>query len=391
VTDETDTDTIDDALVYDEAYHPTFASKQPVFELAPDDGTRPIRRRAPPESLVGAVLDRRFQIVEQIGEGGMGLVYRGVQLSIARPVAIKLIRRHLTHDRMTAKRFLREARILTTFSHPNIVNILELGQTDDGRLYLVMELVQGSTLDHELAHTGRFDAHRTCAVAMQLCDALAIAHAHDIVHRDLKPANIMLGTDLAQRDVVKVLDFGVAKPLAPSRRGSMTGLTAAGTVMGTPLYMSPEAASGEPVDPRSDLYSLGCIMHELLTGSAPFADPAVHVVIARQLGDPPPPLPRDVPPRLARLIAALLEKSPEQRPACAARVHAELRACLQPEPPQLDPLDDELPTTPRSPPRAEHRTPTWIEPVRRPPLPWLAASAAATVLLALLLAVAPHC
>jgi len=285
--------------------------------------------RTPYESRIGTVLDDRFRIDAQIGEGGMGVVYRATQLSVDRPVAIKVIRDDLGGERAPVRRLLREARLLTTFNHPNIVNVFELGQTPDGAPYLVMEMLRGRTLDAELARTGPFDAQRTCEVAIQLCDALAAAHARGVVHRDLKPQNIMLLDDPAVRDLVKVLDFGIAKSLVAESSATPGDLTEAGAIVGTPRYMAPEALTGERADPLSDLYAVGCIMYELLTGAPPFTDASLSVLLTRQLSERPQPLPVDVPAPLSRVVHALLEKSPERRPATAAGVSAELVAILE--------------------------------------------------------------
>jgi eukaryotic-like serine/threonine-protein kinase len=269
----------------------------------------------------------------------MGLVYRGVQLSVERPVAIKVIRDDLSRDPATAERFLREARLATTLSHPNIVNIFDLGQTETGAVYIVMEMLRGRTLEAELRR-GAFDARRTCDVAIQLCDALAAAHARGIVHRDLKPANVMLLDDPAVRDLVKVLDFGVARSLSAEATRTASRLTLAGELMGTPQYMAPEAIADDIVDGRSDLYALGCVMHEMLAGSPPFDGRAPHVVLARQVADPPPPLPATVPAPIAILIEALLAKTPDERPASAASVRDLLHAYLATFPEEAMTLDE---------------------------------------------------
>jgi len=327
-------DTTDDLIEGDEVFCPRCnATFSPVIDVCPDDGTRLIRWHAGRDVLLGATLDRRFRITSVLGEGGMGRVYAGIQLAVDRPVAIKVIREPLSLDLGASKRFLREARLLTSLGHPNIVEVFDYGQTDTGALYLVTELLRGRTLADELAAVTVFPVRRACEVGIQLADALAAAHGRGIVHRDLKPANIMI-LDAPVPDLVKVLDFGLAKSLTGDDV-TMTTLTQVGAIMGTPLYMAPEALDGG-ADPRTDLYALGCILHELLAGTAPFADPSINVVFARHCVDPPPPLPSTVPAPLAAIVAALLAKSPDQRPASALEVGARLRAYLAPAPTDLD-------------------------------------------------------
>jgi eukaryotic-like serine/threonine-protein kinase len=292
-------------------------------ERTPGESTRLIWRRSDP--LIGAVLDGRFRIVAPLGTGGMGSVYRGVQLSVDRPVAIKVIAEQLSDDRAAAKRFLREAKVLTGFSHPNIVNVFDFGQAETGELYIVMELLRGETLADVLAR-GKLPARLACDIAIQLCDALIAAHGRGVVHRDLKPGNVMIG-DGPLAGLVKVLDFGLAKTLE-SNNVTTSSVTEIGAVLGTPLYMAPEAIGGAGADPRSDLYALGCMLYEMLSGTTPFDDPSVNVVLVRQLGEPPPMLPDDVPIALCELVDELLAKDPDARPPSAIAVRARLDAYL---------------------------------------------------------------
>jgi serine/threonine protein kinase len=252
----------------------------------------------------------------------MGVVYEAVQLSMRRPVAVKVVRQELGRDLTITQRFLREARLLMSIAHPNIVEVYDYGETDSGRLYLVMELLRGNSLDVILAHEGPFPPRRTCSLGIQLCDALTAAHMQGVVHRDLKPANVVLTPGFG--DWLKVLDFGLAKHLGESS----TELTFTGAVVGTPMYMPPEAIRSDAPDPRSDLYALGCILHELLSGAPPFGGESSAIVLARQLDDLPPPLPADVPAELRKLVNRLLAKDPTARPRTAADVRAVLETCL---------------------------------------------------------------
>jgi eukaryotic-like serine/threonine-protein kinase len=328
----------------------------PLCERCPEDRCALRARIVGADRMIGRLLDNRFRVVEVLAQGAMGTVYRGVQLSVKRPVAIKVIRDDLGHDYPTVQRFMREARLLTRIAHPNIVDVFDFGESSDGKLYIVMELLRGQTLDVALSDAGCFTVRRTCEVSLQLCDALVAAHQHGIVHRDLKPANICLLPELG--DWVKVLDFGLAKSFDPRHaRGSGmytmpdslddvidsfsetvesdldadNEITRGAVLLGTPMYMAPEAIYAEAVDPRTDLYSLGCILHEVLTGQPPFYGESSAVVLARQLDDPPPPLPAHVPPTLRQLVTALLAKDPNHRPANALTVRAVLEHCFAAE------------------------------------------------------------
>jgi serine/threonine protein kinase len=270
----------------------------------PEDGTLLVRFEDRADPLVGRVLDERYRIDKKLGEGGMGAVYRGRQLSVDREVAIKVMHPALAADREVAKRFLREARLASSLAAPGIVSVFEFGQTRDGILYLVMELIAGTPLDARIKR-GRFPPSRIVDIALQLCDALEVAHAAGIVHRDLKPANIIL-LDTPTGDVVKVLDFGIAKIAdAPS-------ITSTLGIVGTPTYMAPEQFDGR-ADHRSDLYSLGCVLHELASGAPPFTAPEMSALYVRHLNEPPPPVPHDIPHQLAAAITRLLAKEPADR------------------------------------------------------------------------------
>jgi serine/threonine-protein kinase len=269
------------------------------------------------------LIDGRYRILGEIAEGGMGIVYEGVQLPLDRPIAIKVMRDDLGRDPDHAKRFLREARLLTRVSHPNVVEVLDYGETEDGRLYVVMELLRGRTLAAAIEREGRFSVRRACEIALQISDALVAAHAHGVIHRDLKPSNIVLLSELD--DFVKVLDFGLAKLFVDDAANE---ITYAGVVVGTPLYMAPEAVRCDAAEPRTDLYALGCILHEMLTGAATFAASSSTLILVRQLDDAPAPLPAYVPAPLRLLVERLLAKSPADRPASALEVRDRLEACL---------------------------------------------------------------
>jgi serine/threonine-protein kinase len=292
-------------------------------DRCPDDGTRLVRIKVHTDPLLGRELDGRYTIAEKLGQGGMGSVYRATQHTVGRDVAVKVVNPALISDPDVIKRFLREAKLASKLSHPNAVNVLEFGQTDDGLLYLVMELVTGRTLDQVIKTERTFTPERIVHIGAQVCDALEGAHALQIVHRDLKPANIML---LAQgRDLVKVLDFGLAKSIAPDQ--TSTTMTNAGDILGTPAYMPPELALGQPCDGRADLYSLGCVLFLLGAGRLPFVSDNAHELIAMHGTEAAPPM-MGVPPALAAVIDRMLEKDPARRYQSAADNREALEAAL---------------------------------------------------------------
>ena len=272
--------------------------------------------------MIGRELDARFTLSERLGQGGMGAVYRATQHSVAREVAVKVVHPNLMTDATIIKRFHREARLASRLNHPNAVSVMDFGQTQDGVNYLVMELLEGTTLDAVLERDGRFDARRIIRIGIQICDALEAAHALSIIHRDLKPSNIMLLDSV--RDFVKVLDFGLAKSLESDAASQMTG---SGHIVGTPAYMPPERACGATGDARSDLYSLGCILFLLGSGALPFDATGAQELLLQQVVQRPPPM-TGVPDALAQVIERLLEKEPDLRYQTAAEAREGLEAAL---------------------------------------------------------------
>ena len=384
----------------DEAYCPACNRSYGVNELfCPTDGTRLVKLVAKPDSLIGRIFDNRYEVRSVLGNGGMGTVYRGWQLSVDREVAIKVVSPKFASDRNAVKRFLREARLASRLSQPNVVNVYDFGQAGS-ILYLVMELLRGRTLATELGERGRLDTRRTCVIAAQLCDALDAAHAQGIVHRDLKPSNIVILDHPPGRDLVKVLDFGLAKSLVQDSGSAVTNSDA---LLGTPLYMAPEQIDGGESDQRADLYALGCILYEMLTGSPPFVDSSVSVLLARHLNEAHAPLPARVPTKLRQLVDRLLAKDQKDRVQTASEVRAildhvrdaamtadALATTLDPsEPkPDLEHAATQAPTgalqAPRPNPSGAHPI-SIVEPARRRRprmfvLPALAVSALATVL-----------
>ena len=292
-----------------------------------DHVSRPLLAEQPPGpsgSLVGLKLGE-YDVISQLGAGGMGIVYRGVQPQIGKSVAIKVLKPEIAAGTDSVQALLAEARAVNSIRHPGIVDIFSFGSTPDGRPYVVMELLEGESLDAVLRMMGRFQALEAIDLLEQMLAALDAAHAAGVIHRDLKPANIHLTQLKDGTWRVKILDFGLAKLTAPGE--SSTPQTQANVVRGTPEYMSPEQARAQPVSPRTDLYAIGVIAFELLTGSLPFhADNPVELLMQHISATPPSPtsLESSVPPAFEALILALLSKHPDDRPESALAVRRQL-------------------------------------------------------------------
>ena len=312
-----------------ELYCPACEKMFEARTRCPNDDTELVRLVAPRDPLIGRELDGKFTILEKLGEGGMGAVYRGAQHSVGREVAIKLLHGKALSSPAAIRRFLREAKLASRLSHPNAVGVHEFGQTDDGMFYLVMELVSGRTLDQVIAEDGVLSPERVVRIGAQVCDALEGAHALSIVHRDLKPSNIML---IAHgRDLVKVVDFGLAKSLTTE---SDHTTTVAGALLGTPAFMPPELARGQACDGRADLYSLGCVLYLLGSGKLPFSSSSLHELVVMHSIDRAPAM-DGVPAALARVIERLLEKDPADRYQTAALARDALEAALRTSAPEI--------------------------------------------------------
>jgi serine/threonine protein kinase len=259
------------------------------------------------------IIAGRFRIECEIGTGGMGTVYRATQLGLERPVAVKIIKPEFASDPDVTERFMREARTMARLRHPHAAMIFDAGNLPDGRHFIIMEFVEGHTLAEALSKEGQFTPERAVRIASDICDVLAEAHSLGVVHRDLKPSNIMLN----ERGIC-VLDFGVAKVLATSADVTHThATTGSGVIVGTPRYMSPEQCLGQRIGARSDLYSLGVLLYEMLAGRPPFTDPLASAVLVKQATALPPPLPKlrqDLPRALVIAVHTLLAKRPDDRP-----------------------------------------------------------------------------
>ena len=276
----------------------------------------------------GTVIAGRYELVRLLGEGGMGAVYQARQLSMERMVALKLIHAHIASRPEVAARFHREMQACSRIEHPSTIQVFDYGEAEGGRLFLAMEYLEGRSLAAILKADGPLPPERALHVARQIARALGAAHHEGIAHRDLKPDNVMLLDRYGERDVVKVLDFGIARFFDGDAGGQMTQ---EGALLGTPAYMSPEQALGRAVDHRTDLYSLGVMLYELTVGRLPFqADSLAGYLVAHASEAPPLPsllAPGRVPAPLEALILRLLAKAPDERPASAEALLAELDAC----------------------------------------------------------------
>lgn len=289
------------------------------------------------ESLEGVVVDGRYRILEKLGEGGMGAVYEAEQIALARRVALKVVHPRFAGDGEIRSRFTREATASGQLDgHPHVATALDFGTLEDGSLYLVMQLVKGPSLRDVVDHAP-LKWERAVTLASQVADALSAAHAKGIVHRDLKPDNVALVRREDGREIAKVLDFGIARMVEGADTPAATQttqLTRVGTVMGTPGYMAPEQAVGDQVDARADLYALGAMIFEMVTGILPFDGPDYSSILALQFAEPPR-RPIDVrpesghPSELDDLVVELLSRSPNDRPASAADVRTRLEAMIR--------------------------------------------------------------
>ncbi len=324
-----------------DATGPTSSPRPGMLPRCPEHGLAFIAARdvaaAAGDALLGTTIAGRFTVLARLGSGSMGSVYRARQEAVGRDVALKIVRRDRAYDPETRARFEREARATSALVSPHTVTVFDFGEADDGAWFLAMELLEGETLGQRLKRVQRLPAADAVRVAREALKSLAEAHLLGIVHRDLKPDNLFLvqvpdeGGD-RRGEICKVLDFGIAKLLRDEVRVDQLE-TQAGTVFGTPRFMSPEQAQGIDLDARSDLYSLGVILYQMLAGRPPFVDDDAVVVMARHIKDDPPPFSSAapdarVPPALERVVRRTLAKRPEDRPASAEALIAELGAAL---------------------------------------------------------------
>jgi serine/threonine-protein kinase len=265
----------------------------------------------------GTVIAERYRVLGRLGQGGMGTVYMGEHVTVGRSVAIKVLTHQWSHNEAVAQRFRAEARAASAAGHPNIIEVFDAGTLDDGRLYLVMEFLTGSNLYEEVHRHGPFAVAKACRTMRDVARAVRAAHNVDIIHRDLKPENIMLA-DRGEEESVKVLDFGISA--GASKAPGAGRLTVPGHALGTPQYMAPEQARGEEPTELFDVYAMGVLLYEVLTGVPPFDSDNVVDVLARKTMEPAPSVAerrKDLPTKLVQLVDDCMEISPERRPQSA--------------------------------------------------------------------------
>jgi beta-lactam-binding protein with PASTA domain/tRNA A-37 threonylcarbamoyl transferase component Bud32 len=265
----------------------------------------------------GKLLGNRYEVLEKIGSGGMALVYRAKDIYLNRIVAIKILREQFTSDEEFVKRFRREAQAVASLSHNNIVSIYDVGHDDIGAYYLVMEMVEGRNLKELIREKGPFSTREMVEIATQICDALAHAHEHQIIHRDIKPHNIILTNE----GKAKVTDFGLARAV------STATVTHTGNIMGSVHYFSPEQARGEIADEKSDIYSLGVVLYEMVTGKLPFeGESAISIALSKIQNDPVPP--REINPQIGEVLEKVILKAMAKDPKKRYNSVVELRRNL---------------------------------------------------------------
>jgi hypothetical protein len=285
----------------------------------------PTIRLAKPDPLIGHKIDGKYELIARLGEGGMSMVYRARRVHIGDDVAVKILLGKFVKDDAALTRFRREARAAAMLRHPNVITIHDFGETEDvhAPAYIVMEFIRGTPLRELLRSEIRFSVERGVRLMRGICAGVGSAHRQGVVHRDLKPENILVVApdDDFEVESVRVVDFGLAKLLADA------GATVTGAVVGTPYYMSPEQCLGEPLDARSDVYSLGAMFYEMLSGKRPFEEQTVSGVINRHLYEPPPPFAESlaIPRRLSIGIMHALSKDPDDRPQTATELARQMQ------------------------------------------------------------------
>ena len=282
------------------------------------------------DPFVGMIIQNKYKLESVIGKGSMGTVYKATQELIERDVAVKILHSHLAADNESLKRFHQQAKAASRLHHPHIITLYDYGILPSNQPFLVMDLITGITLAQLLEECINLSLPETQAIFKQICEALADAHRHGVIHRDLKPDNIVLEESNNQKHWVKVVDFGIAK-LVQGSEGTLAKITLTGTVCGSPTYMSPEQFHGSDVDQRSDIYSLGAVLFETLTGHVPFSAYDLVSLMAQHLAEKPPSLKSVRPdlefsPALEDMVQRALAKDPRDRPLSMKDFWDELEA-----------------------------------------------------------------
>jgi serine/threonine protein kinase len=296
--------------------------------VCPTDGSElALRKQA---QLIGTRIADHYKIISLIGMGGMSAVYKAKHEFLEKIVAIKLLHEHLVTQVGSLKRFQQEAKAISHLSHPNIVGVHEFGLLNEGQPYLIMDYLEGESLSDRLKRTGPMSSERSTEIFVQICDALDHAHEKGIIHRDLKPSNVMLVKNGGNEDYVKIVDFGIAK-LMPHAELEGQRLTQTGEVFGSPVYMSPEQCMGQPLDVRSDIYSMGCVMYETLSGQPPYIGQNIMETMYMRLSDKPPAFVPElkVPPQLEEIIMVTLAQEPADRYQTMKELKEELHVATE--------------------------------------------------------------
>ncbi|WP_437678556.1 serine/threonine-protein kinase [Sorangium sp. So ce131] len=306
---------------------PPISEGEPSLEIPPPDEVEPRERRPPgaKDPYIGTTFDHRYKIERLLGEGGMGYVYLARHKVIDKRVAVKVLRAELARDREIFERFVQEARAASSIGNPHIVDISDFGDLPDGSTYFVMEYLEGISLAQIIDSPNELPMDKVCHIALQLSAGLAAAHEAGIIHRDLKPDNVFVVSRGSDPSFVKILDFGIAKVST----STTTKLTRAGAVFGTPHYMSPEQAAGAPIDHRTDIYSLGVMLYELVSRQLPFNADNFMGILTQHMYKAPVPIRAlvggpDCPPGLEAVILKCLSKKPESRYQTMSDLHADL-------------------------------------------------------------------
>lgn len=278
--------------------------------------------------MLGRVFDARYRVDERLDQGGMGTVYRGTNLSLNRPVALKVINAKLSQSEDAQERFRQEAKAAAAVQHRNAVTVLDFGQSPDGLVYFVMELLEGRSLRELISEEAPFDSARSVSLMLKIAAAVGAAHDAGLIHRDLKPANVFIAQQPYAPATVKVIDFGLAQLVYDADTTAEPATTEDRPLVGTPRYMSPEQCLGQPLTPATDVYSMGIMLYEMLAGTTPFSGENPKEYAAKHAGE----IPRSpvefnaaVPPSLAALVLRSLAKDPEDRPADAHVFGEQLR------------------------------------------------------------------
>ncbi|WP_428268103.1 protein kinase domain-containing protein [Haliangium sp.] len=314
-------------LLTQPGHGPMRAPSEPGSARALAEADKPLDVQA----LLGQVIDGRYRIERLIGEGGMGRVYLAEHVEIGRRVAMKILHPVYSHMPDLVERFRREARAASRIGHPHIVDVTDSGRTREGSVYFVMEYLEGVDLGTVIEREGSLDIRRSLRIGNQICRALAAAHDAGIIHRDLKPDNIYLTLREGGSDFVKVLDFGIAKS-SESERAWNRRLTSPGIAMGTPEYMAPEQAAGKPASERCDIYAVGAILYEALTGVPPYSGDNFMEVLTKKATSEPTPIDQlrpEVPDSVITVIERAMARDPEQRPASMEVFAYELTKCIE--------------------------------------------------------------